>query len=230
MTPEKIAVLVVTVVIAVLLSLTLLSSPGTPVTETAEAVKIEAAPASLQGDALVDATGGAAPLGLQEILDGKAGTQLAPRKAPNSGAVPIVGPVQETVVPTSVRIGSGDTLEVIARRLYGRAGAVSEILAANPGINPKRLKIGQELKLPRAPTRAGVSGVSGSSAAATVAFITPVKPSAGKVHVVAKGEKLGTIAKSRYGSPNAWKRIYDANRDQLSNPDKLVAGMKLRIP
>ncbi len=234
MTPEKIAVLVVTVVIAVLLSLTLLSSPGTPVTEVADAPKIEAVPAP--SDTTVQ--GGAAPLGLQEILDGGAATQLA-AKPNNKGAAP-AAPAISVVVPTTVRVAAGETLEIIARRLYGRPGAVSEILAANPGVNPKRLKIGQELKLPRAPTRTGSSAVlvnAGPGVTPTVGPVvqgapnTTVAPAVtGRTHVVAKGERLGTIAKSRYGSESAWKRIYDANRDKLSNPNKLVAGMKLRIP
>lgn len=217
MSPEKIAVLVVTVVIAVLLSLTLLSSPGTPVTETAEAPLAPAPAIPAAGNS------GAAPLGLQEVLDGGASTQLAPRPVVTQ-TTPVVAPVN-TAVPTTVRVANGETLDVIAKRLYGRSSASAEILAANPGLNPRRMRVGMELKLPRAPTR-------GTAQPAVAAARTPSAAPAttARTHTVARGERLGGIAKQRYGDANAWRRIYEANRDKLSDPNKLVAGMKLRIP
>ncbi len=49
-------------------------------------------------------------------------------------------------------------------------------------------------------------------------------------HVVQKGETLRIIARKFYGDENAWKKIYDANRSTLSNPNKLKLGMSLLIP
>lgn len=226
MTHEKIAVLVVTVVIAVLLSLTLLSSPGTPVVETAELKAPD--PATT---APLDPNG-AAPFGMQDVLDGKTATQL--QTPPKPATVEVVGPAVEMAVPLSHRIANGETLDVIAKRLYGRASAASEILAANPGLNPRRMKVGTELKLPRPPTlktRAMPETAAVSRPAAVVggtASATPASNAA--VHVVRSKDSLGSIARTRYGSENAWRKIYDANRDKLKSPDKLVVGMKLRLP
>ena len=44
-----------------------------------------------------------------------------------------------------------------------------------------------------------------------------------------KGDNLSTIAKQFYGRQD-WKRIYDANRDQLDNPDRIKPGQVLKIP
>ena len=51
-------------------------------------------------------------------------------------------------------------------------------------------------------------------------------------YVVQKGESLWSIAAKPeiYGSATKWRRIYDANRDLLKSPDRVRAGMKLKIP
>ena len=52
------------------------------------------------------------------------------------------------------------------------------------------------------------------------------------VYVVQKGDSLWSIAKRPeiYGKATRWRRIFDANRDQLKSPDRLHAGMTLKIP
>ena len=51
-----------------------------------------------------------------------------------------------------------------------------------------------------------------------------------ETYVVASGDSLSKIAKRYYGDMNQWQRIYDANRDQIKNPDLIHPGQKLRIP
>ena len=48
-------------------------------------------------------------------------------------------------------------------------------------------------------------------------------------YTVEKGDNLSTIAKQFYGRQD-WKRIYDANRDQLDDPDRIKPGQVLKIP
>lgn len=50
-----------------------------------------------------------------------------------------------------------------------------------------------------------------------------------RTYTVEKGDNLSTIAKQFYGRQD-WKRIYDANRDQLDDPDRIKPGQVLRIP
>ncbi|KAF1689410.1 LysM peptidoglycan-binding domain-containing protein [Pseudoxanthomonas taiwanensis] len=47
---------------------------------------------------------------------------------------------------------------------------------------------------------------------------------------VQKGDSLSKIAKRFYGDANAWPRIFEANRDQISDPDRIHPGQVLRIP
>jgi nucleoid-associated protein YgaU len=51
-----------------------------------------------------------------------------------------------------------------------------------------------------------------------------------KVYVVVSGDSLSKIAKREYGNANDWKRIFEANKDILKDPDKIHPGQKLRIP
>lgn len=49
-------------------------------------------------------------------------------------------------------------------------------------------------------------------------------------HTVVKGESLSKIAKHYYDDMMKYKQIFDANRDQLSNPDHIEIGQVLVIP
>src|SRR3990167_5540396 len=51
-------------------------------------------------------------------------------------------------------------------------------------------------------------------------------------YVVQKGDSLWSIAAKPeiYGKATRWRRLFDANRDLLKSPDRLKAGMTLKIP
>lgn len=53
---------------------------------------------------------------------------------------------------------------------------------------------------------------------------------AGELYTVKGGDTLSHIAQQHYGKASGWKSIYEANRDQLDNPDRIQAGQVLRIP
>lgn len=50
------------------------------------------------------------------------------------------------------------------------------------------------------------------------------------IYEVVAGDSLSKIARHFYGNGNAWKPIFDANRDQLTDPDHIKAGQMLKIP
>ena len=50
------------------------------------------------------------------------------------------------------------------------------------------------------------------------------------IYTVAGGDTLSKIAKHFYGEANKYMKIFEANKDQLSDPDKIKVGQKLRIP
>ena len=47
---------------------------------------------------------------------------------------------------------------------------------------------------------------------------------------VQPGDSLSKIAKREYGNANEWKRIFEANKDLIKDPDKIFPGQKLKIP
>jgi nucleoid-associated protein YgaU len=49
-------------------------------------------------------------------------------------------------------------------------------------------------------------------------------------YTVKPGDTLSKIAKEKLGSANAYMEIFNANRDQLSDPDKIKPGQVLKIP
>ena len=51
-----------------------------------------------------------------------------------------------------------------------------------------------------------------------------------QTYEVVAGDSLSKIAKRHYGDANKWPRIYEANRDQIKNPDLIHPGQKLTIP
>jgi nucleoid-associated protein YgaU len=57
----------------------------------------------------------------------------------------------------------------------------------------------------------------------------PPKP-VERIHEVVAGESLSKIALKYYGNGNKYMKIFEANRDILSNPDLIKPGQKLRIP
>ena len=55
-------------------------------------------------------------------------------------------------------------------------------------------------------------------------------PAAGTTYVVKPGDSLSKIAKAHYGDANQWRRIFEANRDQIKDPDLIHPGQSLKIP
>lgn len=53
---------------------------------------------------------------------------------------------------------------------------------------------------------------------------------AGQTYKVKAGDTLSKIAKQFYGNANDYKKIFEANKDQLSSPDRINAGQELKIP
>lgn len=51
-----------------------------------------------------------------------------------------------------------------------------------------------------------------------------------KTYTVQPGDSLSKIAKQFYGNAGAYMKIYDANKDQLTDPNKIQIGQVLKIP
>jgi nucleoid-associated protein YgaU len=58
----------------------------------------------------------------------------------------------------------------------------------------------------------------------------PTEAAVAQTYAVQPGDTLSKIAKQYYGDANKYMKIFEANRDQLSDPDKIKAGQTLKIP
>ncbi|MEW6379469.1 MAG: LysM peptidoglycan-binding domain-containing protein [bacterium] len=52
----------------------------------------------------------------------------------------------------------------------------------------------------------------------------------GRIYEVKPGDSLSKIALHFYGNSSEWPKIYEANKEQIDNPDLIHPGQKFRIP
>ena len=79
------------------------------------------------------------------------------------------------------------------------------------------------------PGRADFSDVQGGSASRAMSSTEAARPTV-ETYTVVAGDSLSKIAKRFYGDAARWKEIWNANREQIDNPDLIQVGWKLRIP
>jgi nucleoid-associated protein YgaU len=98
---------------------------------------------------------------------------------------------------------AGDTLRSIAQRFYGDENQWPRIFNANRDqiSNPDVISVGWVLTIPG------------------------FRP-----YAVKAGDTLRSIALGFYSDENQWPRIFNANRDQINDPDVIQVGWILRIP
>jgi nucleoid-associated protein YgaU len=51
-----------------------------------------------------------------------------------------------------------------------------------------------------------------------------------QTYTVVQGDSLSKIAKRVYGKGSLWRKIFEANKDQIKDPDLIFPGQVLRIP
>lgn len=107
------------------------------------------------------------------------------------------------------RLGPNDVVMVSAsaRRRWNAGGAA---LPEKTAYRPKTLK-----PLAKKMTTPGAGTVSSRVTA---------------VHEVVPGDTLGKIAEAYLGDRHRYEEIFNANRDQIDDPDDIFVGMKIQIP
>ncbi|HYO45986.1 MAG TPA: LysM peptidoglycan-binding domain-containing protein [Gemmatimonadota bacterium] len=68
---------------------------------------------------------------------------------------------------------------------------------------------------------------SGSS---TTAKPETPRTEAAKTYTVKGGDSLWKISEQMYGNGNEWRRIFEANKDRIKDPDVIQPGWVLNIP
>lgn len=141
--------------------------------------------------------------------------------------------------PSTHVIAKGETLEDVAEKYLGAKSRWRELIAWNPGLDPRRLKIGQVVRVsasqpgaslavtPKLVPAAQATGPAPAAPAPSAALASAAKS---QTHTVVKGDTLGKIAKKYLGSATRADDIYKANTDVLKSKDALAVGQVLRIP
>jgi len=118
----------------------------------------------------------------------------------------------------------GDNLWRIAARFYGNGMYWRQIYTDNVDVirHPDRLRAGQRLKI-------YLTAGNGMAGTAAMAFNASM-PATGNSYVVQPGDNLWRIAGKVYGKSTRWREIYEANRNVLSDPERIFTKQVLFIP
>jgi nucleoid-associated protein YgaU len=73
-------------------------------------------------------------------------------------------------------------------------------------------------------------GLTGAVPAATGAAAQSSPGGTPKTYTVKSGDTLSRIAKEHLGNAGAYMKIFELNKDQLTDPDKIRPGQVLRLP
>jgi nucleoid-associated protein YgaU len=223
MPPEKVTVLVITAVIAILVSVTLLNSSQEAARDRVEAWQVASAQ---EGN--WPPNGEPTRYTTSDLNAGAARTRLPPKpKPPTTDGPSTSGTAEDPTSFTVHTIRKGDTLGALALHYLGKADA-RPLLAANPGLDPRKLRLGTEIRIPRPRPPDDDDAPSRTSARSDPAPIPTDSPA--RWYTVGPGDSLQRISQKTYGTTRHWRTIYDANRGRLRSPDWVKEGQALFLP
>lgn len=118
-------------------------------------------------------------------------------------------------------VQADETIETIAVRLLGDRKYWQAIAQMNPSVDPIRLTVGQQLRIP-----ADLQNLQGVASTHAPSAAPPEL-----IYVVARNDTLSEISQKVYGRSMHWRRIQQANADIINEQGtNLRPGMELRIP
>lgn len=123
-------------------------------------------------------------------------------------------------------VSKGENLWQIAERYFQSGYNWVDIAEENNLQDPNGLLIGQELRIPDVESKKTTTAVAPETSSDTKGGIIIT----GGEYTTQKGDYLSLIAKNAYGSGAEWTRIWEANKDQISNPNLIFSGQNLKIP
>jgi len=142
-----------------------------------------------------------------------------PGPGPLPGPLAVTPPAVERPVlegaPSEYTVAQGDTFYTIAKKL---GVPMRALMDANPGVDPRRLRVGQKLLVPTAPAMVAAPAAGGTA--------PPAAATSGgeQVYVVKSGDNLTKIAKQFGVTVQALRQANNLRTDRIK------VGDQLRIP
>jgi len=116
------------------------------------------------------------------------------------------------------QVQKGDRLDKISMMYYGTHHRHREILDANPGLDPNRLRLGKKIVIP---------DIRGGLPKQSQVFIERNNPLV-RDYLVKPGDVLGRISRKELGSSKHIKRILEVNPGL--DPKKIKVGQVISLP
>lgn len=153
------------------------------------------------------------PVAVDKMVDAEIPKSTPPIQSP----LPQDPVVTREVVVYTVMLG--DTLGGISLDLFGSSKYATKIAHFNGIDDPRNIQPGRNLRIPELTQAKPKSTVS-----------KPAVSTDRETYVIQSGETLSDIAEDFLGSPHKWRLIWEANKQRISNPDRLKIGTTIVIP
>jgi LysM repeat protein len=144
---------------------------------------------------------------------------------PPVGGAPVTPPAADSSLPaagsTEYAVQKNDTLAIIAKK---HGVSVKALEKANPGVDPRRLRISQKLQIPAPAAPHAAAGGTDVAGAPSHAAGAVVAESATMAYVVKPGDTLTKIAKAHGTTPKAIRAASNLKTDAIK------VGQKLKLP
>ena len=173
-------------------------------------------PAAEVGKAIVEGNSISSPGAARFIKSNHESKRRGQKMATHKSKRPVKAMSQPVAGPTSGNyvVFPGDTLGTISRKIYGSNKEWKVLADLNGLVDPFVIRVGDVLKFD-------------DSSAKAKAFASQYHATM-KTVVVKSGDSLSKISAAVYGNSGKWKLLLGVNKDKITNPNQIAAGMSLR--
>tara|TARA_A100001391_G_scaffold155724_1_gene113529 strand:+ start:94 stop:843 length:750 start_codon:yes stop_codon:yes gene_type:complete len=126
-------------------------------------------------------------------------------------------------------VQQGELMQSIAKLYFGSIDEWGVIARANPSVDPRKLKPGMVLRIPKDKDNIQGKVIGGNT---EPGVIEPHAASESKVieYIVQSGDSLSRISQRIYGSSRHAQFIFESNRNILRSMDDISIGQLLKLP